>query len=332
MMTKLTEQEFFNLHQTVAFKQRNASESDYSEKLYEIQQPIGEGKAHVFDLRCGFELAIEDYQWHEPVKIELEACEHPLEFAFLLSGNTQDQSLQAGQAALCGNGACPSMLFKLAPYERFKIIAVHIKPEIFKRFVGIEEDAIPQEMKHLFRSFDQEYYVHNGMITTQMKLALQQILQCPFEGITRRMYLESKILELMALRLQQGIEGEAVSDSGKLPKREQIDRLHQAKDILERYLENPPPLLEIAEQVGLSHYQLKQGFRKAFGTSPFQYLHQYRMEQARLLLYDGKKRVAEVANMVGYSHLGQFAAVFKRKFGISPHECLMGKQVLNPDQ
>ena len=49
------------------------------------------------------------------------------------------------------------------------------------------------------------------------------------------------------------------------------------------------------------------------------------MEQARLLLYEGDMRVAEVANYVGYSHLGQFSAAFKRKFGISPRDCLKGK-------
>lgn len=90
-------------------------------------------------------------------------------------------------------------------------------------------------------------------------------------------------------------------------------------------MENPPSLIELAENVGLSLYQLKQGFSKVFGKSAFQYLHQYRMEQARLLLYEGNMRVADVANCVGYSHLGQFSAAFKRMFGISPRDCLRGK-------
>lgn len=35
--------------------------------------------------------------------------------------------------------------------------------------------------------------------------------------------------------------------------------------------------------------------------------------------------VTEVAHRVGYGDLGHFAAAFKRKFGIFPNECLLGK-------
>jgi AraC-like DNA-binding protein len=49
------------------------------------------------------------------------------------------------------------------------------------------------------------------------------------------------------------------------------------------------------------------------------------MEQAELLLREKKLSVAEVSNLVGYSHLGYFAKVFKRQFGITPSECLAGK-------
>ncbi|URD47651.1 helix-turn-helix transcriptional regulator [Chroococcidiopsis sp. CCNUC1] len=70
--------------------------------------------------------------------------------------------------------------------------------------------------------------------------------------------------------------------------------------------------------VGLSDRKLRRGFRDIFGTTVFGYLHDYRMEQARLLLSVNKMRVADVAQTVGYSHLGHFIASFKRKFGITP--------------
>jgi AraC-like DNA-binding protein len=47
------------------------------------------------------------------------------------------------------------------------------------------------------------------------------------------------------------------------------------------------------------------------------------------LLREQKLSVAEVANLVGYSHLGYFAKVFKRQFGITPSECMMGRKANN---
>ncbi|MEM6404363.1 MAG: helix-turn-helix domain-containing protein, partial [Cyanobacteria bacterium P01_D01_bin.116] len=46
--------------------------------------------------------------------------------------------------------------------------------------------------------------------------------------------------------------------------------------------------------------------REVFGTKVFGYLHDYRMEQAKVMLAANKTPVAEVANAVGYSHLGYF--------------------------
>ena len=50
------------------------------------------------------------------------------------------------------------------------------------------------------------------------------------------------------------------------------------------------------------------------------------MEQAELLLRAQEYSITEVANLVGYSHLGNFAAAFKRQFGITPSECFVGNK------
>jgi AraC-like DNA-binding protein len=76
----------------------------------------------------------------------------------------------------------------------------------------------------------------------------------------------------------------------------------------------------------VSERTIRRGFRELFGTTVFNYLTSIRMEQAEKLLRKGNCSVAEVANIVGYSHLGLFANVFKRHYGICPRECLMGKK------
>jgi AraC-like DNA-binding protein len=58
------------------------------------------------------------------------------------------------------------------------------------------------------------------------------------------------------------------------------------------------------------------------------YLIQRRLEAAERLLRQGDLKVTEVANLVGYEHLGQFSAAFKRQFGITPRQCLAGKKAV----
>jgi AraC-like DNA-binding protein len=328
MTTEILQSDNTNLLTVVAENPILHAGHDFSEVLMEYPQDLVQGYIKEIKLYQGFSLAIRDYQNHETNITEIsEAHEHPLQFYFRLRGDTisniEYASVKAGETALCGCGLSPKMLLKIP--EPNQEIDIHIAPELFKTLFGIQDHAIPAQLKHLFHQPDEEYSVCVGTINTQMQVALQQIWQCPFQGLVKQVYLQAKVLELMALRLQQDITGEVVQSHEYQPKRTVIEQIYQAKEILESRLENPPSLIELSDKVGLSPYQLKQGFRKVFGKSAFQYLHQYRMEQARLLLYEGNMRVSDVANCVGYSHLGQFSAAFKRMFGISPRDCLKGK-------
>lgn len=328
MTSQILQSDYSNLFPAVEKSQILNSSSNFVENFIEYPQEFGHGYIQDIELQKGFSLTIRDFQIHDHCLSENSPeQEHPLQFHFKLAGytisNIEYASVKPGETALCGCGMAPRMLYSFL--ECNQEIDIHIEPELFKTLFGIQDDAIPPLLKHLFRQPDEEYSVHTGTINTQMQVGLQQILQCPFQGLVKQIYLEAKVLELMALRLQQDMAGEVIFSAAYPPKRKLIERIYQAKEILESRLENPPALIELAENVGLSLYQLKQGFRKVFGKTAFQYLHQYRMEQARLLLYAGDRRVADVANAVGYSHLGQFSAAFKKMFGISPRDCLRGK-------
>jgi AraC family transcriptional regulator, transcriptional activator of the genes for pyochelin and ferripyochelin receptors len=55
-----------------------------------------------------------------------------------------------------------------------------------------------------------------------------------------------------------------------------------------------------------------------FKTTPFAYLRQYRLEQARQLLMDSEISIEQVVKAVGYSDRSRFAVAFRKQFGINP--------------
>ena len=76
--------------------------------------------------------------------------------------------------------------------------------------------------------------------------------------------------------------------------------------------------MELARQVGMCDYNLKRGFKEAFGTTVFGYLRDRRLEKAQQLLLEQKMTVASVARAVGYDSPTSFTTAFKRKFGVGP--------------
>ena len=151
-----------------------------------------------------------------------------------------------------------------------------------------------------------------------MQQAVQQVLNCPYQGLLKQIYLESKALELVTLRFAQFLEDDQQTSRKIRLQKDDIDHIHWAKDILTDNMTNPPSLTTLARLVGMNDCKLKQGFRQVFGTTAFGYLHQHRLEQARQLLATGKFSVTDVCHQVGFTDRSHFAAAFRKQFGLNP--------------
>lgn len=59
-------------------------------------------------------------------------------------------------------------------------------------------------------------------------------------------------------------------------------------------------------------------FRRAFHTTPYQFLLDLRIDRAKSLLLTTSQTVAEIASSVGFSTPSHFATAFRRRVGVSP--------------
>ena len=154
------------------------------------------------------------------------------------------------------------------------------------------------------------HYANRVPITPSMDVILGEILSCPYRGTTRRRYLEHKALELVLLRLQAIV-------TPSLNKTD-LNTIYQAASILRSQIVNPPTVEALARIVGSNRLKLNQGFHQVYGTTPFKYLRDCRMNQARRLLATTDMPVESIAAAVGYSSRNHFAKAFRRQTGVNP--------------
>lgn len=149
-----------------------------------------------------------------------------------------------------------------------------------------------------------------------MQLVLQQIMHCPYQGAMKRLYLESKVMELIALRLGQFLEASGGQKRSPSLRADDVERIYRAKEILLQNLTDPPSLATLARRVALNEHKLKVGFRELFDTTVFGYLHTQRMERAKQLLEAGSMTIIAIAQTVGYAT----AVILQRRFatGLGP--------------
>jgi AraC-like DNA-binding protein len=246
-----------------------------------------------------------------------------LEVVFNLSSTRQIEetyTLTSGQHYLMGKHTQGGRFLEIAE-DPIKAVDIHICPSLIESLLLEKRGEIWLEFSQILEEKDQFQMTLPQQITPQMKVALEQIFSCPFQGMTKQLYLEAKALELVALQIEMITQTQAFhpisSSCSCFLKGEDIDRIYAAKDILIRHWDNPPSLSELAQQVELNTRKLKTGFRQVFQTTAFGYLHQYRMEMAQQMLRENQP-VGWVANAVGYASPTSFTAAFRRCFGMTP--------------
>lgn len=322
----LSQDEYFGLIQE-GIADESAFTTDELDFTCPYPSQFGKGYVRDIHIRDGLVLSITDHVLHHDLILTSSDREHPLELTYILAGNTASSmaSLQAGQHALYGSGMAPGGIYQEQANQRTIEVSIHLDSSLLCQWMNGTPDQLPPTLSHLIKPSDQTFFsqIYPTMVTMQM--AVQQILQCPFQGLTQRMYLESKVWELMALQLAQIVDSHPSPKDSKHLKPEDIERIHYAKDVLNSRLCHPPSLIELARIVGINDCKLKAGFRQVFGTTVFGYLHSCRMEQSRQLLEAGEMSVAEVAQAIGFANRSYFAIAFRKRFGVNPSTCRRAK-------
>lgn len=164
----------------------------------------------------------------------------------------------------------------------------------------------------------------NMHITPEISAILYRISQASNSHVFDQLLLESKTIELLALQIAQSEQLRNASRPFCLRK-EEMDKMVAAKDILINTPGKPMSLRSLAHQVGTNEFNLKRDFKIAFGCTVYNYLTQHKMEQARTMLEEEEMSIADIASRMGYKYATHFSSAFKKYFGYLPSTIRSGK-------
>ena len=96
------------------------------------------------------------------------------------------------------------------------------------------------------------------------------------------------------------------------------ETLREAIILMERNLEEPLALKEIAHYAGISQRQLARLFNRYTKSTPIKYYINIRLEQARKLVTQTELSLIEIAGICGFKHAEQLSRSYKTRFGMPP--------------
>jgi AraC-like DNA-binding protein len=286
------------------------------------------GTAATQALKPGLRVFSLNLEAREDVCLEIEPNAPGFFFSLVLDGRSHwsqgapdraspNLSLSPGSNVFAGHHG-DEQHWRIQAGHSHRIVELHLSVrtavELFSEYL----DPLPKDFRNVVMERADSFESVWRPLTPALRAAVNQILSCPMEGPLRRLFIESKALEILALELD--LLASQVAHKQLKISRSDRDKLAHAAQILEAELDNPPGLLELARRAGLNDFKLKRGFRVQFGESVFGYLRSLRMEKARAMLSESDANVSEVAVAVGYSSFGHFTAAFRKQFGVLPKD------------
>lgn len=201
-----------------------------------------------------------------------------------------------------------------------KLVFLYITVEsLHKLFVqGSEEIAFLNQ-----ENIDKKFYAETPLMP-MITLTLNQLFNNKIQGPAQSVFEKAKAYEILALYLNKE-EGTDVEHCPFLNDEKNVERIRLAKKILIQKMSSPPTLKELAREIGLNEYKLKEGFKNIYGKTVFQYLNDFRLDVARQQLDTESVKVNDVAYHIGYTNPSHFIAAFRKKFGVTPKKYLTGK-------
>ncbi|PWV97853.1 two-component system response regulator YesN [Paenibacillus cellulosilyticus] len=91
-------------------------------------------------------------------------------------------------------------------------------------------------------------------------------------------------------------------------------------EYIERHLQEDLSLQQLAARFFLSREYVSRRFRQETGVTLSEYVERHRMEHATKLLANRSYKVADIAEIVGYTDEKYFSKVFKKHTGLSPQQ------------
>lgn len=161
-----------------------------------------------------------------------------------------------------------------------------------------------------------ERTAHPDLVTSRLLVSAADVLD---GNETLDALFRQQLTDLLAMRLLAAHTGKppayqpALGGLAPTVLRRAIERLRSDADV-------DVSLAALASDAGLSRFHFCRAFKESTGLSPHNWLRQYRLEQAMIMLRDPHNSVAIVAAALGYASQTAFAAAFRRLTGETPSD------------
>ncbi len=195
-------------------------------------------------------------------------------------------------------------------HAKSRVIVVTIEPERLGRFVKTELGILltDRQLRDVPVAYDPELVLAGSMLLDALR-SRSAGSEVMFESLAR----------VFLVKLIQGY-GEELSGARAYEHGLSADQHARVLDFVARRFGETITIEALAREAGLSPSHFSRVFHATLGETPYQFVMDYRVEQARAMLADRARPLIDIALDCGFSDQPHFSRIFKRLTGRTPKE------------
>lgn len=203
-----------------------------------------------------------------------------------------------------------------AVYHRnipIRSISISIMPDFYNSYLKEKLGGEFVDLRNAFKG------LRLGLDFPQLVAMMKQIMPYSGSGASAKLFYEGKVLETLALILEQAQRNQEQSRKVPITKNDE-ENLKAVADYIDHHFGFSIPAEQLCKIAYMGNTKLKTKFKEYFGCNITDYIIQRRIDQAQHLLMGTELSIAEIAQAVGYRRSESFAKQFQRVTGLLPRE------------
>ena len=297
-----------------------------------LPKKAGQGYIKGIDFHYGLGMIRFDCEFNRTITIKYNGGkQQPFRFLFCIEGlivhvlepDNLRYKLSPLSCSIVAGSNHNNQVFKFPAKKKISFNTLDINKEQFYPKIRNELKSVPERLANAFKDIEsKEHFLYQTDYNLTIAECLHEINYNGYSGLIRRIFLESKALDLLWMQIKQYSEEQRGILNQVNMRKNDLELIMKAKRILCERLKDAPTIKELAKLVGTNETKLKKGFKKLYGKTIYNYLRHERLNRAKVLLAEEQLSVKEVAEAVGYTNRSAFARRFREKFGVLPGKFL----------
>ena len=193
-------------------------------------------------------------------------------------------------------------------HEQSRVIVITILPDMLGRFASSELGVLLQQrqLRDVPQALDADLCQAGRMLLDALRTRSTGS-EVMYESLAR----------IFLVKLIQRY-GELRSDALAFSRGFTASHYKRVLDYVSEQYAGPIAVEDLARVAGLSPAHFSRLFKEVMGDSPYQFVMDYRAEQARKLLADKQRPLSDIALACGFADQAHFTRIFKRLTGETP--------------